>query len=276
MEIETEAFLDSFLLSRKVLYIETVMPPEKHKPWGIGAVTRVLWTLFSCFVVESVVFGFSVLPAVLFWEWHLHWNLPGPSWIRTVLLSMAFIPAYLLFAVSLIVLSAVATRITGWRAPVDVEMPISRADWPLMNWGRYLISIHLVRIFAGPVFRATPLWAFYMRLNGARLGRRVFVNSLWVTDHNLLEFGNDVVIGSEAHLSGHTVERGVVKTAKVRLGDAVTVGVSSLVGIGVEAGPGCQIGALSVVPKFSKLEAGQTYAGVPVRRIEHHEKIETE
>jgi len=180
---------------------------------------------------------------------------------------MAFIPAYLLFAFFLMLLSALATRFTGWRAPMDAEMRIDELDWPLLNWARYTISIHLVRIFAGLVFRATPLWTMYMKWNGAQIGRRVFVNSLWVTDHNLVEFGNDVVIGSEVHLSGHTVESGVVKTGRVRLDDNVMVGVSSIVSIGVEAGPGCQIGALSFVPKFSKLEAGQTYAGIPVRLI---------
>jgi acetyltransferase-like isoleucine patch superfamily enzyme len=238
----------------------------------LGSIFLALWCLSSSFVVESIIFGFSVLPAVLFWEWHLHWNIEGPTWMRFVLLSMAFIPAYLLFAVSLMVLSALSTRLLGWRAPENCEMPIRKLDWPLLNWVRYTLSIHLVRIFAGPVFRSSPLWTWYMRLNGARLGHRVFVNSLWVTDHNLLEFGNEVVIGSEVHLSGHTVEDGMVKTAKVRLGDGVMVGVSSIVGIGVEAGPRCQIGALSFVPKFSKLEAGKTYAGIPVHLIEHHPK----
>lgn len=241
-------------------------PAEVYKSWSLRAVVRVLWAVLTSFVVESVVFGFSVLPAALFLEWHYYWNLRWP-WLHVVLLSMAFIPAYVLFAFFLMVLSAIATRITGWRAPVDSEMRIDDPDWPLLNWVRYSVSIHLVRIFAGMVFRSTQLWTFYMRLNGARLGRRVFVNSLWVTDHNLLEFGNDVVIGSEAHLSGHTVERGVVKTARVRLGDGVTVGTCAVVGIGVEAGPGCQIGALSLVPKFTKLEAGRTYAGVPVHPI---------
>jgi acetyltransferase-like isoleucine patch superfamily enzyme len=41
-----------------------------------------------------------------------------------------------------------------------------------------------------------------------------------------------------------------------------------MVGIGVDAGDRCQIGALSVVPKYSKLDADAIYAGVPARRIE--------
>jgi acetyltransferase-like isoleucine patch superfamily enzyme len=217
--------------------------------------------------VESLIFGLAVLPAAVFWEGHFTWRVPAP-WLRILVLSMAFIPAYLLFALSLMVLSALGTRALGWRAPVEAEMAIDEPDWPLLDWARYAVSIHLVRIFAGLVFRATPLWTWYMRLNGARLGRRVFVNSLWVTDHNLLDFGDDVVIGGEAHLSGHTVERGIVRTARVRLGNRVTVGVASVIGIGVEAGDDCQIGALSLVPKFSRLEAGRVYAGIPVRRLE--------
>ena len=101
---------------------------------------------------------------------------------------------------------------------------------------------------------ATPLWTFYLRLNGARLGRGVYVNSLAVNDRNLLDFGDRVVIGDGVHLSGHTVEHGIVKTAGVRLGDHVTIGLGTVVGIGVEAGARCQVGALSFVPKFSRLE----------------------
>ena len=55
----------------------------------------------------------------------------------------------------------------------------------------------------------------------------------------------------------------MVKTGHVRLGRFVTVGLGSMVGIGVEAGEKCQIGALSVVPKYSKLDGGAVYAGHP-------------
>jgi len=231
------------------------------------AVLRIVWALVSVFVVESLVFGLSVLPGVLFWEWHFRWNLDSVP-LRVVVLSMAFIPAYLLFTLALILLSGVATRLTGWRTPPNAEIDISEFSWPLLDWVRYVVSIQLVRIFAGSLFRATPIWTFYMRLNGARMGRRVFVNSLEVTDHNLLDFGDDVVVGGDAHLSGHTVEGGVLKTAPVRLGRGVTVGVGSVVGIGVVAGDRCQIGALSLVPKFAELEEGAVYVGIPVRKME--------
>ena len=139
-----------------------------------------------------------------------------------------------------------------------------------MRWARYMVASHMVRVLAGGMFRGSPIWTAYLRLNGAKIGKGVYVNSLFVSDHNLLEFGDDVVIGSEVHLSGHTVEGGVVKTGRVRLGRQVTIGLGTVIDIGVTIGDSCQVGALSLVPKHTTLEPGETYAGVPVRRLEDH------
>jgi acetyltransferase-like isoleucine patch superfamily enzyme len=146
-------------------------------------------------------------------------------------------------------------------------MRIADVDWPLLQWARSMAATHIVRVFAGLLFCGSPIWTAYLRLAGARLGRRVYVNSLAVTDYNLLEFGDDVVIGDDVHVSGHTVESGVVKTAPLRLGNNVTIGLGSVIEIGVEAGDGCQVGALSFVPKHARLEAGAIYAGIPAQRI---------
>jgi len=227
---------------------------------------RVAWAVVSGLAVESMVFGLSVVPAALFWRLGFRAQV-SPDWIRIAVLSVLLVPAYAIFAFCLILLSALSVRLVGWRTPVNVDMRIADLPWPLLVWARYLMSTHIVRLFAGSLFRATPVWTFYHRLNGARLGRRVYINSLAVMDDNLLECGDGVVIGAGVHLSGHTVEGGVVKTAPVRLGDNVTIGVGSFVGIGVAIGAGTEIGALSVVPKHRTLEGGAVFGGVPVRRL---------
>ncbi len=235
--------------------------------WRPAAIGRLAWMIVSAFLSECLLFGLSVLPAALFWQRFFQFDYPSFVF-RTVVLSMALVPTYLVFAVALMVFSALWTRLFRWRTPADAEMVIADLGWPLMNWARYMISVHVVRLFAGSVLRATPLWTFYLRLNGARLGRGVYVNSLTVNDHNLLAFDDHVVIGDGVHLSGHTVERAVIKTAPVRLGRGVTIGLGSVVGIGVSAGPDAQVGALSLVPKYTHLEAGATYVGTPVRKLE--------
>lgn len=214
-----------------------------------------------------MVLGLSVVPAATLWIWVLHRGV-ALVWVRIVILSAALVPAYIVFALGVMVLSPLSMRLLGWRTPPNAELLIADLPTPLLVWARYLASAHVVRLFAGTLFRATPLWTFYHRLNGARLGRQVYINSLTVMDDNLLEFADGVVIGAGVHLSGHTVERGTLKTAPVRLGRNVTIGVGSVIGIGVEIGADTEVGALSVVPKHWRLEAGAVYGGVPVHRID--------
>jgi acetyltransferase-like isoleucine patch superfamily enzyme len=239
-----------------------------HRPRSLRSSAAVLWrvgsTLVSILVVEALVCGVAALPVVAFWltAW-----MPSDLLMRAGVVSVLIVPSYLAFAMCLMAASAAATRVTGARTPPDAAMPISEMGWPLMRWARYMVASHVVRTLAGGVFRGSPIWTMYLRLNGASIGRRVYVNSLFVSDHNLLEFGDDVVIGSEVHLSGHTVEAGVVKTARVRLGRDVTIGLGSVIDIGVTVGDGTQVGALSFVPKDTVLEPGVVYAGIPARRM---------
>ncbi|NND73718.1 MAG: hypothetical protein HKN44_01825 [Ilumatobacter sp.] len=237
-----------------------------RRAWDGGAIFRFVWTLGTTFAVESLILGLAALPAVVFYQWHASWDIE-PSALRTVVLVMALAPAYVIFALLLMVLSAGAMRILGWRPVAPAELPIATLPWALCDWARYQMSAHIVGFLAGGLLRATPVWSFYMRLNGARLGRRVWVNSLGVTDHCLLDFGDDVVIGSGVHLSGHTVERGVVILAPVRIGAGSTIGVNAHIEIGADIGPRCQIGSLSMVPKHSSLPGPGTYVGVPARLL---------
>lgn len=227
---------------------------------------RVAWTVLSMFMVQSLVFGLSVLPAFYFWTWTLSWSVP--AFIRPAIVATTLVPAYLLFAFVLVALSALSTRVCGWRTAPNGTWKLRDLEWPLLDWVRYMVSTHIVRVFVGTFFRASALWTLYMRWNGAKIGRGVHINSLSISDHNMLEFGDGVVIGESVHLSGHTVEAGMVKTGPVKLGRFVTVGLGSMVGINVEAGEKCQIGALSVVLKGSQLAGSAIYAGIPARRIE--------
>jgi acetyltransferase-like isoleucine patch superfamily enzyme len=229
----------------------------------MAALARATFTITLIAVLEALVFGASAaLPSLLLaavWRAFTAW------WSSAVALAFAVAPAYLVFAVSLMSLSALTMRATGARTPRAAEMRIADMEWPLLNWARAMASTHIVRVFAGVVFRGTPVWTMYLRLCGARIGRRVYVNSLFLSDYNLLSFGNDVVIGAGVHLSGHTVERGSVKTGAVMLGNGVTIGLSSIVEIDVEIGSRAQVGALSFVPKHARLEGGGIYVGIPVK-----------
>ena len=229
------------------------------------AAWRVAWTVATILIVETAICGVAFLPVVLIWSWAFE-PIESGSALRPLAISLAIVPSYVLFGLVLMFVSAATTRILHWQTPARIETRIADFDWPLLRWARGMVATHLVRVFAGALFRGSPVWTAYLRMAGAQLGRRVYVNSLAVTDYNLLEFGDDVVIGDGVHLSGHIVEAGVLKTAPVRLGRNVTIGLESFVEPGVEVGDGCQVGALSLVPKHTRLDANAVYVGIPAHR----------
>lgn len=228
---------------------------------------RIGWTMIVIIAVEAIVCGLAAIPVVAFWIWLTAFLLPAKAGVRVAAFALALVPSYVVFAIGLMGWSPVATWATRARTPAGMELRIADLDWPLMTWIRYMAATHVVRIFAGSFFRGTPLWTAYLRLDGARLGRGVYVNTTSISDHNLLEFGDGVVVGADVHVSGHTVEDGLVKTGRVRLGRQVTIGLGTMIEIDVDAGDGCRVGALSFVPKHARLEAGATYAGIPVEPI---------
>ena len=240
--------------------------PRSRRARAIAGGARIAWAVATLVAVQTLVCGLAALPVLALWGPLVAWTAGDPV-VQVITASFAVIPSYVLFALALMFGSAATTRVTGWRTQPGANLRLADLEWPLLDWVRYMVAIHIVRLFAGTLFRGTPIWSAYLRLNGARVGRRVYVNSLGVSDHNLLEFGDDVVIGGDVHLSGHTVEGGLVKTAPVRLRDRVTIGLGSVIGIGVTIGSDVQIGALSLVPKHATLEGGCIYVGVPARRL---------
>jgi hypothetical protein len=236
------------------------------RPTG-GAAWRLAWTVVTLVGVSSLVCAASVAPIAAVWLWLAEVTDGLGAW-RTVAFALVAIPSYAAFALALAIVTPLAVRLTGWRTPEAAEMPIAEVGWPLLRWVRSVALLHLARFFAGGLLRGTPVWTLHLRLCGARMGRRVYINTLAVSDYNLLDFADDVVIGGAAHVSGHTVESGVVKTGRVSLGRGVTIGLASVVEIDVEIAAGCQIGAMSFVPKHARLTEPGVYVGVPVARLE--------
>lgn len=244
----------------------TQQPPEGSRPRDWRRSLTVAWLFLSTLLATTVLFALAILPPAVIWTGVLP-RISGPLYVRLPVFCLTFAPSYLLFSLGLMIYSAGLTRLLGWRAEPDGEYVISQIPRPLRNLVRGAVLHHFVRVFAGTLYRGSPLWSFYLRLAGARIGRRVYVNTLALGDCPLLEIGEGTVIGSDVHLAGHWVENGVMWTGRVRLGRGVTIGNGSVIGFDITIEDGVQVGALTVVPKGAVLEAGGVYVGAPARRI---------
>ena len=97
----------------------------QRRAWDRSAVFRFVWTIGTTFVVESLILGLAALPAVAFFQWHASWDL-GPFAVRTLVLVMALAPAYVIFALLLMVISAGAMKMLGWSTVAPDELKISK------------------------------------------------------------------------------------------------------------------------------------------------------
>ena len=167
---------------------------------------RILWTVLTLVIVQFAACALSLAPVAVAWVYVLDRMPASPLW-RGLVVGAAIVPSYVVFALCLMFISPAATRALGWRTPEDANMRIAEMDWPLLRWVRYGASIHVVRVIAGTWFRGTPLWTAHLRWSGARVGKHVFVNSLMVSDYNLLQLDDGVVVGGGVHMSGTPSKR---------------------------------------------------------------------
>ncbi|MFF7631744.1 Pls/PosA family non-ribosomal peptide synthetase [Kitasatospora sp. NPDC008050] len=112
----------------------------------------------------------------------------------------------------------------------------------------------------------SPLAPWVMRLFGARIGRRVWLNTTYLTEFDLVEVGDDAAVGEVTSLQTHLFEDRIMKMSKVRVGQASSVGPRCVVLYDAEVGDGTCLDALSLVMKGEQLPPGTRWRGIPARR----------
>lgn len=137
-------------------------------------------------------------------------------------------------------------------------------------WGlaylRFWTVKTLIRSNPMALFAGSPLYVFYLRALGARIGRGVTIFSSAVpvcTD--LLTIGRDTVIRNGTSFSGYQAQGGVIRTGPVTLGCDVLVGEGSVLDIRTAIGEGAQLGHSSSLHTGQVVPAGERWHGSPAQ-----------
>jgi len=234
-------------------------------PWQDRLFTplHALVTLFL-FAEVAVVLGAALWPAVALWSWATG-PLPAEGALRSLGLGVALAAAYLVFGLSLLLVLPLVRWLT-----LSAGTPVGRFRYfslGAFRWASYNALTLVLRFSFMNWIRLTPLLPLYHRLMGAKIGRRVHINTAVIADQNLLEIGDDTVIGGDVTLVCHSAERGHLVTAPVRIGRGVTVGLMAVVLPGCTIGDGAVIAAGAVLSKGARVGPGEIWAGVPARRV---------
>lgn len=234
-------------------------------PWKQALLTPVQVVLTLLLFAEVIaVSGVALAPGVALLGWAAE-RFPEPGAAHAVALGVAGAAGYFAFGLSLLVLLPIVRWLTfATGTPVGRFPFLSMGAW---RWASYNALTLVFRFAFVNWVRVTPFLPLFHRLMGARIGQRVQINTAVMADQNLVEIGDDTVIGGDVTLVCHAAERGKLVTAPVRIGKNVTVGLMAVIFPGCTIGDGAVIAAGAVLSKGAKVGPGEVWAGVPARRV---------
>jgi maltose O-acetyltransferase len=131
-----------------------------------------------------------------------------------------------------------------------------------------IVCLNFLLIYAARYAPSLSLKRFLLRAagahvaDGAALGLGAVVDIFFPEN---ISIGEDAIIGYNTVLLGHEFLQGCYRTGKVEIGARAMLGANCTVLPGVRVGEGATVAAMSLVNR--DIPAGQTWGGVPARRI---------
>jgi non-ribosomal peptide synthetase-like protein len=113
--------------------------------------------------------------------------------------------------------------------------------------------------------QGTPLLPFFLRLFGAKIGARAYLDTTDMTEFDLNDVGDEAALNFDCGLQTHLFEDRVMKIRSVSVGRRAVIGCNSIALPGSRIGADAKLGALSLVMKGERLPAGTAWHGAPAR-----------
>ena len=145
------------------------------------------------------------------------------------------------------------------------------AQYPMWTWqvwrSEAVTSIYesLSKTFLLEYLKGTPWLPVALRMLGAKIGHRVWLYTLDITEHDMVTIGDDTALNEESGPQTHLFEDRVMKVGKVKIGDRSSIGARSIVLYDSEVGDDTRLSALSLVMKGENLADGTNWEGSPVK-----------
>ncbi|MCA8972429.1 MAG: hypothetical protein KDC95_21760 [Planctomycetes bacterium] len=135
----------------------------------------------------------------------------------------------------------------------------ARWDFVYMAWNRIASSV--LTPLGG-----TLLLAIYLRLMGARIGKRVILGGAFaqLVDPDMLTFGDEATLDRPL-FQAHSFEDRVLKIDRITIEPRATVERGTVLFYGAQLGAECAVDPHGVVMKNEHLRPGRRYAGAPTR-----------
>ncbi|MFC5751881.1 Pls/PosA family non-ribosomal peptide synthetase [Actinomadura rugatobispora] len=174
--------------------------------------------------------------------------------------ALAIVTAVLTSLVSAVVYAALVERaVAGFRS---LRPRLCSIYDPYFWWHERLWKL------SGPTpFNGTPFRNLVWRLQGVRMGRRVFDDGCQMPERTTVTIGDDATLNAGCTIQCHSLEEGVFKLDRIALGAGCTLGVESFIHYGVTVGEGATVDADSFLMKGEEVPPNAVWRGNPAGQI---------
>ena len=175
--------------------------------------------------------------------------------------------ALLLAAALLSCLSALLVyRCFLWAMPLREGEVAEDSRHELVANVNFLFYLLLFNSLIRTHFIPVPIMRLVYLALGARLGANTYSAGA-LLDPPLTRIGANTIIGHDAAIFAHVIEGAKLEFKAVVIGDGVTIGATAVVMAGARIGDHAIVSAGAVVTKDTLIGAGETWGGVPARKI---------
>jgi non-ribosomal peptide synthetase-like protein len=178
--------------------------------------------------------------------------------------TLLFFPfLYLACAVAAAAFTIVAKWVLVWR-----YRPRETPLWSTLVWRNELLNAlheHLAEPFLVGALTGTPFVCWYFRLLGAKIGRRVYMETTDLSEFDLVRVGGQAALNADCTIQTHLFEDRVMKMSTIDIGASCKVGAGSLVLYDTRLEEGAALGDLSLLMKGETLPAWTSWEGIPAR-----------
>jgi non-ribosomal peptide synthetase-like protein len=149
--------------------------------------------------------------------------------------------------------------------------PSEKPLWSTAVWRNELINAlheHLAEPFLVGALTGTPFLCWYFRLLGAKIGRRVYLETTDFSEFDLATIGDEAMLNADCTIQTHLFEDRVMKMSTINIGPRCNVGAGSLALYDTVMEEGAALGNLSLLMKGETLPAWTRWEGIPAQPAE--------
>jgi non-ribosomal peptide synthetase-like protein len=222
-------------------------PEAFHVPSNLSYYT--CGTLQGLFYAAYALFGLWVLDTG--YEWAIGASSALELYARSVVFATGSLVA--LTAISIIAKWALVGRFKAQSIPI----------WSLAYF-RFWVVKTMMRTSPVMAFTGTPVYNFYLRAMGAKIGRNAVISCRYgPVCADMISIGDDTILRKDTIVLGYRAQSNFIHVGPVEIGANAFVGEASVIDIDTAMGDNTQLGHASSLQSGQRVADGKRYHGSP-------------